>query len=400
MSVRRPLRIGIVCPYSLTIPGGVQGQVLDLARVLRRAGHEVRVLGPCDGPPPTAFVTPLGNSIPTASNGSVAPLAPDPACALRTIRALRDEGFDVLHVHEPYVPGPPQTSVILDIAPIVATFHAAAEESASYRYLGVPIRHYAELVEVNTAVSAAAAELVERYVPGTYEVLFNGVDLERYRTVPPYKASGPTVFFCGRHEPRKGLDVLLAAMSRLPAEVTCWIASDGPDTARLSSQYAGDPRLHWLGRLTERDKVARLRGASVFCAPSLSGESFGVVLLEAMAAGTPIVASDLPGYLNVARAELDAAIVPAGDVDRLAATLREVLYDPALAQRLVDSAEQRVSGFSMERLAEEYLDRYERAIELHASKDRQRSRRRRVVRRMMSRLVPSAGLTSVREEEP
>ncbi len=308
------LRIGLVCPYSLTIPGGVQAQVLELARVLRRMGHEARVLGPCDGPPPTVYVTPLGNSIPTAANGSVAPLAPDPACTLRTIRALRDEEFDVLHLHEPFVPGPTQTTVILDVAPMVATFHAAGE-SASYKYLQGPIRHFAPNIDVMCAVSKDAPELVNRYVPGEYELLFNGVDLDRYRTTPRSSPDGPTIFFCGRHEPRKGLDVLLEAMAVCRPTSRCWVASDGPDTDRLRSLHAGDPRIQWLGRLTDDDKIARLRGATMFCAPSLRGESFGVVLLEAMAAGTPIVASDLPGYLNVARPDLDAEIVPAGDVD-------------------------------------------------------------------------------------
>ena len=126
------LRIGMVCPYSLTIPGGVQQQVLDLARAMRAKGHEVRVLGPCDGPPPEPFVTPIGNSLPTAVNGSVAPLAPDVPAALRTIRALNDEAFDVLHVHEPLVPGPSLSAVLMKMAPIVATFHSAGE-SAAYR---------------------------------------------------------------------------------------------------------------------------------------------------------------------------------------------------------------------------------------------------------------------------
>src|SRR4051812_30578472 len=125
------LRVGMVCPYSLTIPGGVQMQVIGLARVLRRMGIEVRVLGPCDGPPPETFVTPLGNSLPTAANGSIAPLAPDPAASLRTIRALVDEQFDVLHIHEPYVPGPTMTALLVHPAPVVATFHAAGH-STSY----------------------------------------------------------------------------------------------------------------------------------------------------------------------------------------------------------------------------------------------------------------------------
>ena len=133
------LRVGLVCPYSLSIPGGVQGQVLGLARELRRAGHEARVLGPCDGPPPEAFVTPLGDSLPTAANGSMAPLAPDPSASLRTMRALRDEAFDVIHVHEPLAPGPSITTVTLHTAPTVGTFHAAGR-STSYRMLAPVLR--------------------------------------------------------------------------------------------------------------------------------------------------------------------------------------------------------------------------------------------------------------------
>ena len=121
------LRIGLICPYSLTTPGGVQGQVMGLARSLRKMGHEVRVLGPCDGAPPDTFVTPIGESLPTVANGSIAPLAPDPSAALRTIRVLRDEQFDVLHLHEPLTPGANITALVMRTAPIVATFHAAGE---------------------------------------------------------------------------------------------------------------------------------------------------------------------------------------------------------------------------------------------------------------------------------
>ena len=121
------MRVGLVCPYSLTLPGGVQGQVLGLGRALRDLGVDARVLGPCDGPPPDTFVTPLGNSIPTAANGSMAAIAPDPSASLRTIRALRDEHFDVVHLHEPLAPGPTQTALVFSDRPLVGTFHRAGE---------------------------------------------------------------------------------------------------------------------------------------------------------------------------------------------------------------------------------------------------------------------------------
>ena len=166
------LRIAMVSPYSLTIPGGVQHQVLGLARELRRMGHEVRVLGPCDGPPPEPFVTPLGNSLPTAANGSSAPLAPDPSAALRTLRALNDEAFDILHLHEPMAPGPTQTALMLRLAPMVGTFHAAGD-IAWYRRVRKGVEWLGTHLDHRVAVSEAARDMAVRHVGGTFEVLYN-----------------------------------------------------------------------------------------------------------------------------------------------------------------------------------------------------------------------------------
>ena len=163
----------MVSPYSVSVPGGVQAQVMGLARELRRIGHEVRVLAPCDGPPPEPFVTPLGKSLPTAANGSVAPLAPDPSAALRTIRALNDEAFDIIHLHEPIAPGPTATALLLQLAPTVGTFHAAGD-SSSYRVLNKTARWAADQLSTRVAVSASAKELAHRYLGGNYTVLFNG----------------------------------------------------------------------------------------------------------------------------------------------------------------------------------------------------------------------------------
>jgi phosphatidylinositol alpha-mannosyltransferase len=355
------VRIGMVCPYSLSIPGGVQSQALGLARHLRRSGHEARVLGPCDGPPPEAFVTPLGDSLPTAANGSIAPLAPDPSAVLRTFRALREEEFDVLHVHEPLAPGPTITALTLHTAPVVGTFHAAGR-SSSYRILAPLLRRLIGRIDHPVAVSKDALALVAGYLGGEYEVLFNGVETTEIRAAVPHPSVRPAIFFLGRHEERKGLDVLLAAVHDSDLDVTCWIAGDGPDTPRLRSAYGADGRFEWLGRITDADKLARMRGASVFCAPSLHGESFGVVLLEAMAAGTPVVASDLDGYRNVATDGCDAVLVPPGDVDALRAALATVLCHPARAAELVANGTSRADGFAMSTLAAAYVDIYRRLL--------------------------------------
>ena len=334
--------------------------MLGLARELRRRGHEARVLGPCDGPPPELFVTPLGDSIPTAANGSIAPIAPDPAAALRTIRALRDEDFDVLHLHEPLVPGPTVTALTMKPVPIVATFHAAGD-STSYRVLNTGVRWFADRIDIRCAVSDDAEHLAKRYLDGDYEILFNGVELDRYRLATPTPTHGPTIFFCGRHEPRKGLATLLDALKFLPADVRVWVGSTGPETEELKVKHAGDPRIEWLGFVKEPDKLARMAGATVYCAPSIGGESFGVVLLEAMAAGCPIVAGDIDGYRNVATDDVNAVLVAPSDPRLLATALQRVLYDRDLRARLTAAGFERASDFSMAVLAERYEAIYERA---------------------------------------
>jgi len=358
------VRIGIVCPYSLTIPGGVQGQVLGLARTLRRSGHEVRVLGPCDGPPPDGGVTPLGASLPTSSNGSVAPIAPDPSAQLRLIRALRDEEFDVVHIHEPFCPGPCQTAVVFKNAAIVATYHAAG--TLLYKYFRPMIVRAARNIDVSCAVSEDARATAAEHLDADFRVLWNGVEVEEFRDGEATPTDGPTVLFIGRHEPRKGLDVLLAALPYLPPEVRVWIGSDGPDTVRLQQRFSGDPRLTWLGRITEAEKGRRLRGAHVFVTPSLSGESFGIVLLEGMAARTPVVASDLPGYRAVAGDGRYAALVEPGDPRALAAEITRVFTDGTRSAALVEAGVARADEYSMDHLAAAYLELYGEAVERYA----------------------------------
>jgi len=355
------LRIAMVSPYSVSVPGGVQAQVLGLARELRRIGHEVRVLAPSDGPPPEPFVTPLGNSLPTAANGSVAPLAPDPSAALRTIRALNDEAFDIIHLHEPIVPGPTVTALLLKLAPTVGTFHAAGD-STSYRVLNKTARWAAEHLTTRVAVSDSAKELAHRYLGGEYITLFNGIELQRYQRPHVEREEAPTIFFCGRYEPRKGLEVLLQAMSYLPADVTLWIASDGIGIDDLQNTYGADSRIKWLGRISEEDKLNRLARCTVFCAPSLRGESFGIVLLEAMAAGAPLVASNISGYNNVASNDVNALLVEPGNPVELAKSIMRTCDEPGLRLTLVKGGYERAADFSMQRLAEQYLSIYRQLL--------------------------------------
>lgn len=351
------LRIGMVCPYSLTIPGGVQMQVLGLARELRDLGHVVQVLAPCDGPPPEPAVTPLGKSIPWATNGSVAPIAPDPSAAVRTIRALRNEQFDVVHVHEPLVPGPSLTAVLFSDRPLVGTFHRAGA-SRAYQFLSPLSRRLGKRLARRVAVSEDALTTARDGVAGEFTVLFNGIDVERFAQATPTPTDAPTIVFFGRHEQRKGLRVLLDAAASLPDDVVLWIIGQGPETDGLKAQHADDPRLHWLGRVDDDELAQRVAGADVFCAPSLHGESFGVVLLEAMAARTAIVATELPGYKAVAKPDEHALLVPPADPEALAKALNELLGNAARRAELVAAGRARAEEFNMRKLAQAYADIY------------------------------------------
>ena len=351
----------MICPYSLTVPGGVQDQVLGLARVMRQRGLDVRVLAPCDGPPPETGITPLGASLPTVANGSIAPIAPDLPAQIRLIKALWTEEFDLLHLHEPLAPGVGITTVLMQAAPMIGTFHAAGR-SAAYRWANRACRAVRSRLDIACAVSADAEALAVRWLGGSYERVFNGVDVGRFAEAVPTVAERPTVFFLARHEERKGLRVLLAAVQGLGPDVRVWVGGDGPESPALRKAFADDTRIEWHGRISDDEKRARLAGASVFCAPSLRGESFGIVLLEAMAAGTPIVASDLTGYAKVARNGVDALLVEPGDGDGLREALRATLNPHTAVDERVAAGRERVQEFSMSALADLYEEKYLRLL--------------------------------------
>jgi phosphatidylinositol alpha-mannosyltransferase len=336
----------------------VQGQVLGLAREVRRLGVDVRVLAPCDGPPPAPGVVCVGPSVEWVSNGSVAPIATGADAARRGAEALRSIEPHVVHLHEPAVPGPCLNSLIGFDGPKVGTFHASGE--LLHQWSRPAMRGLMARLTSRVVVSDAARETAISNWGGEYDVLWNGIEIHRFANAAPVASDVPAVFFIGRHEPRKGLAVLLDAWGGLDRDAVLWVASSGPQTKELRKRNVSG--VEWLGGISDHERAQRMRGATVFCAPSLHGESFGVVLLEAMAAGTPIVASAIEGYENVARGEREAALVEPGNVEVLRGALRRVLDDAALRQRLVAEGRARAAEFSMERLAQRYLELYEKAL--------------------------------------
>jgi phosphatidylinositol alpha-mannosyltransferase len=345
---------------------------MGLSRVLAGRGHEVTVFAPLDeiaDAPDGIDLMVSGRSVPVPANGSRAPVSLSPMAAARGVKALRRGRFDVVHVHEPFAPGLPYGLLVAPgIPPVVATFHRSGA-SVFYSLLGPVARLAARRFAVRCAVSEAARRTAAEAIGGEYQVLFNGVEVDRFRDADPWPKEGPTVLFLGRHEERKGLGVLLDAWRSMATSTggtetgaggaSLWIAGDGPETQSLKHEWPESAEVHWLGVLTEEEKVRRLAAADVLCAPSLGGESFGMVLLEAMAANTLVVASDIDGYRDVAGG--DAVLVPPGDPRALAQALASTLVvgdrgDPRPARLAAASvrAEQR----SMNRLAERYETLY------------------------------------------
>jgi phosphatidylinositol alpha-mannosyltransferase len=360
------MRVLLVSPYSLSMFGGVQNQVLGLAHNLRELGVDARVVAPCDGPPPEPGITTVGPSTQFSANGSIAPVASGKTVAQRTLEARRVIDPDVIHLHEPLVPGPTQTLLLSADEPLIGTFHASYSGRINHWYavFRPPLRRWISRLSILTAVSEDAAAMSELSLGCRSQILPNGVDVPPIAKATPWPSSRPAILFVGRHEPRKGLDVLLDAFAGLERDAVLWVTSDGPDTERLRGRVL--PNVEWIGVVSEEEKARRLRGATVFCAPSVGGESFGIVLLEAMAASTAVVASDIDGYRNVARADRDALLVPPNDADALRATLRRVLDDAGRRAELIASGEQRAAEFSMRHLAERFLAIYESALERRA----------------------------------
>ena len=353
------MRVVMMSPYSLSRPGGVQGQVLGLARELRRLGVDVRVVGPCDGPPPEPGIVSVGPSVEWDSNGSVAPISPGAATARRTAEVLRSIEPDLVHLHEPAVPGPTLSTLIGWNGPMVGTFHAAG--NLSHMWTRPALRAQVARLSVRAVVSDSALETaIENWYEADYVVLWNGIEIQRFEKVTPTPTDRPAAFFIGRHEPRKGLATLIEAWQGLERDAVLWVGGTGPQTDELRAQSG--PNVEWLGAITDAERDARVCGATVFCAPAIGFESFGVVLLEGMAAGTPVVASAIEGYANVARADIDALLVPPGDAKALRRALQSVLDSRGLRDRLIAAGHARADEFSMARLAGRYFELYERVL--------------------------------------
>jgi phosphatidylinositol alpha-mannosyltransferase len=362
------VKIGLVTPYIFPLPGGVNAHVGYLYENLVRRGHDVRIISSTHGPQRSSEgdIIRLGYGWSVPTNGSIGTLTVSHRYGQLVGEMLDRERFDVLHFHEPFVPFLSLQLLRHSTSVNVATFHAYSGFSPSYEFGKRMLQRFARRLHGRIAVSAAARHFIGRFFPGDYKIIPNGVDLRQFEGAPPFarwRDGIPNILFLGRFESRKGLMFLLRAYYQLRLEeLACrlLVVGAGPQSGEVR-RYIQSRRLggvELLGRVSDHDKARAFATADIYASPATGQESFGIVLLEAMAAGVPIVCSDIHGYKGVVRRNEQAILVPPRDVEALAAALGTLLRDPLLRDRMGESGRQRAAQFGWPAVTAKVEDYY------------------------------------------
>jgi phosphatidyl-myo-inositol alpha-mannosyltransferase len=361
------MRIGMVCPYSFDVPGGVQSHVLQLAEVMRARGHDVSVLAPAsphvDLPD---YVVSGGKAVPIPYNGSVARLRFGPATHRKVKRWLADGNFDVLHLHEPNAPSLSMLALMVAEGPIVATFHTSTTKSLTLSVFQGILRPWHEKIVGRIAVSDLARRWQMEALGSDAVEIPNGIDVASFASAPlldGYPRPDKSVLFLGRFdEPRKGMSVLLDALPALVErhpDLELLIVGRGDEDELRSEAGELANHLRFLGQVGDAEKASAMRSADVYCAPNTGGESFGIVLVEAMAAGTSVVASDLVAFRRVLCDGEAGALVPVDDPLALATAIIDTLDNELQRERYIEAATAAVRRYDWSVVARQIMRVYE-----------------------------------------
>jgi len=361
------MKIGIVSPYAYPRPGGANAHIRETYAHLKGMGHQVRILtAPWGDDPPAQDVIQIGRAVAVPFNGSIGRVTLSLRLEWLVSRMLDREKFDIIHHHEPFVPF--LSFQILDAAkcPNVATFHSFGCFSISYWLGRVVLDHYMQKFDERIAVSSAARHFVSRYFPGDYRIIPNGVDVDFYahaRPFPEFRDGKVNILFVGRVEPRKGVMYLARAYARIKPkypQTRLIIVGRGPEIGDVR-RFVHDRRLadvFFAGRVEDADKASFYKTADIYVAPSTGQESFGIVLLEAMAAGVPIVASDIHGFKRVVERNVQGILVEPRNPRALAAALYALARDPDLRHDMGEAGRSRAPEFSWDRVSERIVEFY------------------------------------------
>ena len=353
----KPLRIGMVCPYSFDAPGGVQAHALGLCAALQDRGHHVSLIGPGSASPDLPeFFVPGGTSIAIPYNGSVARLRLGPKATRLLKRWLADGDFDVLHIHEPNSPSFSMTALRAVDGPVVATYHSAMERSWALRMAQPVLTPILEKITVGIAVSETARTWQVEQLGKNPLVIPNGIWVHDF-AVAAQRPEHPRICFLGRFdEPRKGLNVLMGAWPEIHAanpNAELVVIGDGDAEAVRRNCRVGAEKIRFYGRVTEAEKAQLLASSDIYVAPQTGGESFGIVLVEAMAAGAAVVASDLPAFSAVTDGGKAGMLCATGDAESFAAAINQLLHDENSRTTLVEAGQKRAAQFDWPTIAEE-----------------------------------------------
>ena len=368
------MKIGIVSPYAYPRPGGANAHIRETYSRLTELGHDVRIItAPWGDDPPAKDVIQIGQAIAAPVNGSIGRVTLSLRLEWLVSRMLERERFDVIHHHEPFVPF--LSFQILDSAkcPNVATFHAFGGFSFSYWAGRIVLDRYMNKIHERIAVSSAARHFVSTYFPGEYRIIPNGVDVDFYahaKPFPEFRDGKTNILFVGRLEPRKGAMYLLEAYAKLKPthpNTRLIVCNWGPQLGKMRRfiHQNGVQDVFFAGRVDDIDKARFYKTADIFCAPSTGQESFGIVLLEAMAAGCAVVASDIHGYKRVVQRNVSGLLVEPKDPDALASALERLIRDEDLRRSLAEAGSRRAPDYDWTHVTTELVSVYQEAIQRH-----------------------------------
>ncbi len=368
------MKIALVSPYDIAVPGGVNNHIEHLRDNFVRLGHDVRIIAPSSRPSthrPEEMISPMGRAVGVPASGSVARVTLSLRIAPKIKRLLQAERFDVIHVHEPFAPFLPMQVLRLSDAINVATFHAAKEGGRNrwYLYGRHALKRWFRRLDGKIAVSAPAMRLVSRYFPGYYNIIPNGVDVEHFERerepLPQFHDGRPNILFVGRLEKRKGVKYLLQAFAEVKKEMPePRLLIVGPPTraARGYRHWVAETGLkdvEFVGYVSYDDLARYHHTADVVVAPATGNESQGIVLLEAMAAGRPLVASNIEGYASVVTHGVEGLLVVRKDAHALAGALLDLLADPEKRREMGENGRLRAEQFRWDRVSQRVLTYYE-----------------------------------------
>jgi phosphatidylinositol alpha-mannosyltransferase len=368
------MKIGLVSPYDFSFSGGVNNHISHLAENFMRWGHEVKILAPCsskgDGNHPCKIIA-IGRPFPFSAIGTVARIPVSPWLPFQVALTLQRERFDILHIHEPLIPLLPISVLLASNTVNIGTFHAYHETPRFYRFARHYLKKCLPRLQGKIAVSEPAKSFIAHHLPARYDIIPNGIDTERFSlgTKRPDLDDGKlNILFVGRPEKRKGLDVLLRAYAMVKTEmpesrlIVVGAGVKGGNKYKTLSDELDIKDIIYTGFVPNSELPSYYRSADIFCAPAINGESFGIILLEAMACGVPVIASKVPGYASVLSHEKEGLLVEPGDKDSLARAILELARDGLLRAEMGKNGLVKAEKYSWEHVADRVLAYYHECL--------------------------------------